>query len=1313
MPLTLVEPSYPYPEIDIIAVPAVGADPKWTWKGPQKLAFPAEQDFRFRTIYDSVSQARVFLYSYPDPREGDAIINYATELLGCVAALSSPKLRPLHFAGYNTGGLVIKRALVLARSSANELWNQVASSCFTVAFFGVPHYGSDVLSDETYLQSIREILGTPTPDERLGMEATNGRDGNFNDTQRLQADRQAKVQKWKNMEEQLRNLLSADNRENNMRLSRDFASLALGMRKIWTFVEAIETPLRVLSGGNREAEELETVDLSVVDRRSATLNNFEVYVGNEEVVAIYCEHSSLSRFGDGEDFDSENLDEYIKQLQYIISNLPPDGTQDLTWIEEKVQTEVQLFYEASNDGAGSSIKLWSAKPSLQDLLRKGPSQCLNERFKEDRSAEVFNERTSRRNRSPNRTGFPQRPRAASIAAIEDITDTNIEKPLLKTDLSAPFELRNRRVVKHPPDPSDEGDVSAFQWVTGRRVKSDIEAQHQSSRSQRNTKALNHVGVSVVDWAVQSYTQTPSTPPLDSKDNAHPSLSASVQKKRPNLPAIVVQPPAPEEDDTRERNSIEIRPDITHDSTSKQAENRKEGSVQKNRPNLPAIVVQPPAPEEDDTQERNGIKIRPDIIHDSTSKQAENRKEGSVQKNRPNLPTIVVQPPAPEEDDTQERNSIEIRPDITHDSTSKQAENRKEGNIKLATGPADWLRHTGGPEQTVPAKRKNFQVPSVTSRRFRWTHIPCNNMLFVQKIFETIAEEKKKPRMFEDLLRPQAWALKRHVARHDSPHACYMEPHFEALSMNKSLAPYSALPHDLQMVVYLPYLHWDNFGALRDRNALIQRRLKQKSLHPFDEEIAKAGLPIHHRRSLDQYRYPTLRSTAARDDDQVLHKRTRLQEHDPKTKTDKAPYTVKGPYLAEKSSNASSHLLASTGRQSDAAKQSRRTHRPSPVRDEDRSTVLMVDQLWCWVADPDTIITCFTPKEERDGDPPSQPADLRRAIYDDVNGDSQFATKCDNPYDFLALVVCDAITVFLDNMQEKKLQVFRIFEDYISQLTEEQTESFKKFRDNHRDETLGRLDGYPQLHRPVDDSGTDLANYLELRDIEDELTTLLKLFNEQTTVVQSMIDQWKGIMAQLRRKLASKELLVETINKIASYRAETEMMIMDCRTAQDAYKTLLDMKQKQANVDEMSLARHSTMVATDQGRAIMFFTIFTIVFLPLSFFTSFFGMNVREWSGQPTNLPLHTVGVLMGSISAALILIALVLAFNKPIYQVVSYALQHGISLPFSNPISRLRRWQEEQEFGSRYLASRNETELPQDTLTNGDLIPALRKRNTD
>ena len=177
-----------------------------------------------------------------------------------------------------------------------------------------------------------------------------------------------------------------------------------------------------------------------------------------------------------------------------------------------------------------------------------------------------------------------------------------------------------------------------------------------------------------------------------------------------------------------------------------------------------------------------------------------------------------------------------------------------------------------------------------------------------------------------------------------------------------------------------------------------------------------------------------------------------------------------------------------------------------------------------------------------------------------------------------------------------------------------------------------------------------------------------------------------------------------------------------------------MKQKQANVDEMWLARQSTMVAADQGRAIMFFTIFTIVFvsrhtprydnvqklttrqLPLSFFTSFFGMNVREWSGQSTNLPIHTVAVLMGSISAAVIMVALLLAFNKPIYQAVSHLLQHGIKLPGVNRTPSSGGPEMEPEFDkgrSMPLLNRFEGTLPQHVTLDSDMFSIPRKRNTD
>ncbi|KAH8585559.1 hypothetical protein B0O99DRAFT_603206 [Bisporella sp. PMI_857] len=76
---------------------------------------------------------------------------------------------------------------------------------------------------------------------------------------------------------------------------------------------------------------------------------------------------------------------------------------------------------------------------------------------------------------------------------------------------------------------------------------------------------------------------------------------------------------------------------------------------------------------------------------------------------------------------------------------------------------------------------------------------------------------------------------------------------------------------------------------------------------------------------------------------------------------------------------------------------------------------------------------------------------------------------------------------------------------------------------------------------------------------------------------------------------------------------------------NSLRDLLDLKQKQASVIEARSARKEVKASSDQaeefvslaygavrqGRSIMLFTIVTIIFLPLSFFTSLFGMNAKK------------------------------------------------------------------------------------------------------
>jgi hypothetical protein len=59
---------------------------------------------------------------------------------------------------------------------------------------------------------------------------------------------------------------------------------------------------------------------------------------------------------------------------------------------------------------------------------------------------------------------------------------------------------------------------------------------------------------------------------------------------------------------------------------------------------------------------------------------------------------------------------------------------------------------------------------------------------------------------------------------------------------------------------------------------------------------------------------------------------------------------------------------------------------------------------------------------------------------------------------------------------------------------------------------------------------------------------------------------------------------------------------------------------------------------------MIFTTFTVIFLPLTFFTGLFGMNTQEWGGE-NNLSLKTIGAISLPASFALVVFSLVAAFS--------------------------------------------------------------------
>ena len=554
----------------------------------------------------------------------------------------------------------------------------------------------------------------------------------------------------------------------------------------------------------------------------------------------------------------------------------------------------------------------------------------------------------------------------------------------------------------------------------------------------------------------------------------------------------------------------------------------------------------------------------------------------------------------------------------------------------------------------PQLKRHFPLPSPSSARFKWIHIPLSHAGWVPHVLTTISQEKGDPSLHARVLTNKIWMSQHNRSLHASPHARFVRPGVRCLFPRSAeefhvgeMTRPSTVTDDIQLVVYLPYLHWDTFKNLQKREAVIRRRRQQFQVRPIARDVAlgwsmehkviwqylTSDRPIHCRRTLDQYGNPNLRTTSYRDQNQTLYKRTKVRAYEPLTKE---------PPVKHKQ-------WSSTGGRSVAADAAAVVDDDDGDVDDDdvdaafidgSAKVLMVDQLWLWVLDNHTVVTFFASKEKEQNDSGVwREADLRSEIHQDINGD--YANQCSDPYDFAALVVFHAIKGLLERTTDRNLQVLRIFDEYISILTESQIESFRQFRDNQRFSVIKDRSALPYF-----DNRIELDALLELRDVDDELNIITKLIKEQQVCTSDMVAQYHDLRTSCNKGLNGMDFLLEVQQFLNEQSEQIDEMLRNSLATQRAFKELLDMKQKHA----IRISQEQTERAADSSRSIMVFTVFTIIFSPLSFFASVFGINAREWSGVGTNPSLRNVFAYMVLMSFAVIVLALLFAFNKKMRQ---------------------------------------------------------------
>ncbi|RYP64457.1 hypothetical protein DL771_008745 [Monosporascus sp. 5C6A] len=350
-------------------------------------------------------------------------------------------------------------------------------------------------------------------------------------------------------------------------------------------------------------------------------------------------------------------------------------------------------------------------------------------------------------------------------------------------------------------------------------------------------------------------------------------------------------------------------------------------------------------------------------------------------------------------------------------------------------------------------------------------------------------------------------------------------------------------------------------------------------------------PLHPRRTLDQAYYWILDSTRKRDRDQVVYRGTTAKPGDFHTYDREADEWVE-------------HKEFRIEGECDKCR----------TNIQKLSRVVMVDQLWMWILDESTIITCF-PK--RYGANKQDLSGVHKSIR--IRLQDGGSDQVRSVYDLALIIIAECSSTFFDRTKkiDRQPQVIDEFSKAIGNITSAferlwhwTDKASKVYR------SKGNADA-SELHVPLLDINPEGKLQQEIKDIIEELDIMIHITKTQKDILTKFIGFIREKLEPLGR-VDPEWFKVNADERFAIIRDRIEKLEELRKTADStatSVKDLLELKQQQASVVQAWQAVKQSEESLRQGRSIMVFTIMTIVFLPLSFMSSVFGMNNIEFSGD--------------------------------------------------------------------------------------------------
>ncbi|KAJ3567999.1 hypothetical protein NPX13_g6570 [Xylaria arbuscula] len=498
---------------------------------------------------------------------------------------------------------------------------------------------------------------------------------------------------------------------------------------------------------------------------------------------------------------------------------------------------------------------------------------------------------------------------------------------------------------------------------------------------------------------------------------------------------------------------------------------------------------------------------------------------------------------------------------------------------------------------------------------KWVHLPANNEKWVHDLFirklrcvdeSTVGRQNRGLAPFDRYITPGAFKY----------HQTY-EPSFASTSFTPSSSSVNSADEPNTYKRATIALFMPIFGFERRGNYRMQRNAMNNPSLPGEEEtsaIIRAyfnhdKLPLHCRRTLDQFTYTMLDNTDRRDRTQVMSR------------------------WAKRNNMAN-------GRQSSQYS----TPQPS---DDKNDPLLMVDQLWLWVLeDEQTVITSLPNTWDA-----TENFNLVRYLTKHDLKKGNYRPVIQGPLDLANLIIRRSVDL-LHLPGPDGVTIHECFQSSITLIAYKQIRQFKKF-----------MKLVEKLNKNEIDQQQRAA---EIMDIEDELKSIHRILVKQREVVtlfEKLIKkQHKSEQgSKSKRVQSSDEMTYQGENSRNTARENRHLAISNIETIDGMIQQAKRVREEVSWYPKLDLvAAWSDPTMVDQrspqpqaktgqrmgGKITLVFTLFTVCFLPLSFISSLFAIQIDAYPHDPqtgeVNWPLgKSIGLLVGISTAVILVIALV------------------------------------------------------------------------